>query len=152
MTPTQDPRPLKMCLVSSEVVPYAKTGGLADVVGALAVEFAKLRHDVYVVLPCYRQVLSGGDELTNYVRLPVPTAHGMIEADIQEVVWPSVQTAGSGRLRMFVVRHDPFFARPGLYQEAGLDYPDNLDRFVFFCRAVRSSRRSISSTATNCCW
>lgn len=136
MTPTQDPRPLKMCLVSSEVVPYAKTGGLADVVGALAVEFAKLRHDVYVVLPCYRQVLSGGDELTNYVRLPVPTAHGMIEADIQEVVWPSVQTAGSGRLRMFVVRHDPFFARPGLYQEAGLDYPDNLDRFVFFCRAV----------------
>ena len=43
---------------------------------------------------------------------------------------------GPGRLRVFVVRHDPYFARTGLYQEAGLDYPDNLDRFVFFCRAV----------------
>ena len=121
MTPTQDQLSLKMCLVSSEVVPYAKTGGLADVVGALAVEFAKLGHDVCVILPCYSQVLSGGYELTDYVRLSVPTAHGMIEAGVQEVVWPSVQTAGSGRLRVFVVRHDPFFARPGLYQEAGLD-------------------------------
>jgi starch synthase len=136
MNPPHDQRPLKMCLVSPEVVPYAKTGGLADVVGALAVEFARMGHDVCVILPCYRQVLSGDHQMTDYVRLPIPTAHGMIEAGIHEVVGHFVQTSGSGRLRVFVVRHDPFFDRPGLYQEAGLDYPDNLDRFVFFCRAV----------------
>ena len=49
---------------------------------------------------------------------------------------PRLRVMGSGRLRVFVVRHDPYFFRTGLYQEAGLDYPDNLDRFVFFCRAV----------------
>ncbi len=54
MKSTETGRPLKICMVSSEVVPYAKTGGLADVVGALAVEFAKLGHDVVVILPSYR--------------------------------------------------------------------------------------------------
>ena len=123
-------------MVSSEVVPYAKTGGLADVVGALAVEFAKLGHDVCVILPCYRQVESLGYQMTDYVRLSVPTGHDLIETRIQEIVDLPSRVMEAGRLRVFVVRHDPYFARPGLYQEAGLDYPDNFDRFVFFCRAV----------------
>ncbi|MDP9132300.1 MAG: glycogen synthase, partial [Nitrospirota bacterium] len=123
-------------MVSSEVVPYAKTGGLADVAGALAIEFAKLGHEVCVLLPCYRQVESLGYQMTDYVRLSVPTSHGSIETRIQEIVNPNSRNLGMGRLRVFVVRHDQYFDRPGLYQEAGLDYPDNLDRFVFFCRAV----------------
>lgn len=123
-------------MVSSEVVPYAKTGGLADVVGALAIEFAKLGQDVCVVLPRYTQVDSPAYQMTDYARLSVPTGHGMIETRVHEIVGPSAQVTSPGRLRVFVVRHDPFFARPALYQEAGLDYPDNLDRFVFFCRAV----------------
>ncbi len=123
-------------MVSSEVVPYAKTGGLADVVGALAIEFAKLGHEVCVILPCYRQVEALGYQMTNYAWLSVPTGHGLIETRIQEIVDPNSRNLVLGHLRVFVVRHDPYFARPGLYQEAGLDYPDNLDRFVFFCRAV----------------
>ncbi|MBI4000203.1 MAG: glycogen synthase GlgA [Nitrospira defluvii] len=136
MKSTQDHRPLKICMVSSEVVPYAKTGGLADVVGALAIEFAQLGHEVCVILPCYRQVESRGYQMTNYALLSVPTGYGLIETQIQEIAGPPSRVTGPGRLRVFVVRHDQYFARPGLYQEAGLDYPDNFDRFVFFCRAV----------------
>ncbi len=136
MEPTPDHRPLKMCMVASEVVPLAKTGGLADVVGALAVEFAKLGHDVCVVLPAYRQVDALGYQMTEIARLSVPVRQGSTDAQIQEMFVPPLQVKGPGRLRVLVVRHDPFFARSGLYQEAGRDYPDNLDRFVFFCRAV----------------
>ncbi len=136
MKPTQAKRPLKICMVASEVVPYAKTGGLADVVGALAIEFAKLGHDVCVILPCYRQIEARGYQMTDYARLSVPTGEGSVEARIHELTGSSTGVTGPGRLRVFVVRHDPYFSRTGLYQEAGLDYPDNLDRFVFFCRAV----------------
>lgn len=123
-------------MVSSEVVPFVKTGGLADVVGALALEFAKLGHDVCVLLPYYRQVDALGYPMTDYARLPVPTGHGVIEACIQEIAGVPSLVTGSGRLRVLAVRHDPFFFRTGLYQEADLDYPDNLARFAFFCRAV----------------
>jgi len=136
MTPSSNYRPLKICMVSSEVVPFAKTGGLADVVGALATEFARLGHDVCVLLPAYRQVDALGYQMTDCARVAVPTAHGLIEARIQELVGPFAQVTGSGRLRVLTVRHDPFFSRSGLYQEAGHDYPDNLERFAFFCRAV----------------
>ena len=59
-------------MVSSEVVPYAKTGGLADVAGALAVELAKLGHEVCLLFPCYRQVKSLGYPLTEYVHSSMP--------------------------------------------------------------------------------
>ncbi len=136
MNLTPDQPPLKIFMVASEVVPLAKTGGLADVVGALAVEFAQLGHDVCVMLPAYRQVDELGYHMTEGVRLSVPSAHGLIDNRVQEVFAPSLKVAGPGRLRVFVVRYDPFFSRPGLYQEAGRDYPDNLDRFACFCRAV----------------
>ena len=136
MTPTENHRPLKICMVSSEVVPYAKTGGLADVVGALAVEFSKLGHDVIVTLPCYRQVRSVGHKMAGYVRLSIPTSRGFTEVGIEEIAVPVSSANGSGRLRVFAVRHDPSFDRAGLYQEAGEDYPDNCARFVLFCRTV----------------
>ena len=123
-------------MVSSEVVPYAKTGGLADVVGALAIEFARLGHDVIVVLPRYRQVRSQGYKVTDYVRLSVPTSQGHCDVNIQEIAAPASPVSETGRLRVFAVRHDQAFDRPGLYQEAGEDYPDNCARFVLFCRAV----------------
>ena len=136
MAPPSNHRPLKICMVSSEVVPFAKTGGLADVVGALATEFARLGHDVCVLLPAYRQVDALGDQVVDYARLAVPTAQGLVEARIQERTGPHSHVTGSGRLRVLTVRHDAFFSRSGLYQEAGHDYPDNLERFAFFCRAV----------------
>ncbi|QOJ36757.1 MAG: glycogen synthase GlgA [Nitrospira sp.] len=134
--PIQAMRPLRICMVSSEVVPFAKTGGLADVVGALAVQFARLGHEVCVVLPFYRQVESLGYQWRTYARLSVPTSAGDCPVEIQELIGPSERLLAGSGLRVFTVRHDPFFARSGLYQDGGHDYPDNLERFALFCRSV----------------
>ncbi len=130
---TQFP-PLNLLVAASEAIPYAKTGGLADVAGALPQELAKLGHDVILLVPRYRCVAESGRSFRPLARLPVRTPGGTIEASIEEDVLPVAGHASS--LRVWAIGYDPYFDRPGLYQERGLDYPDNLDRFVFFCRSI----------------
>jgi starch synthase len=125
-------RSFNLVVASSEAIPYAKTGGLADVAGALPQEFAKLGHDVILLLPRYREVNLSGQTFNPVVTLPVQTPMGMTNAVIEEALVP----VGERRMRVWTIGHDPYFDRTGLYQEAGVDYPDNLDRFVFFCRAI----------------
>ncbi|MDN5940614.1 MAG: glycogen synthase GlgA, partial [Nitrospira sp.] len=121
-------------MVSSEAVPYAKTGGLADVAGALPLELAKLGHDVILLLPRYRCLSESGRPFRPVCRLEVPTPHGPVDTLVEEDVVP---VGGDDcRMRVWTIRHDVFFNRPGLYQNRGIDYPDNLDRFTFFCRAT----------------
>ena len=136
MNPVSGRSSLNLCLVSSEAVPFAKTGGLADVVGALAVEFAKLGHDVCLIIPGYRHFDAGGHVRTEFARVSVPTESGTVTTLVEQVSFPQAPVGSSGRLRVFAVRHDPFFDRAELYQEGGRDYPDNLERFALFCRAV----------------
>ncbi|MBX3237344.1 MAG: glycogen synthase GlgA [Nitrospiraceae bacterium] len=124
-------------MASSEAVPFAKTGGLADVVGALAVEFCRLGHDVNLLIPGYRQLLAAASHRKEVARLVVPTVSGMAKVGIHEIsAGGESQPAGAGRLRIFAISHDASFDRAGLYQEGGADYPDNLERFSLFCRAV----------------
>jgi starch synthase len=126
--------PLNLLVAASEATPYAKTGGLADVAGALPQELAKLGHDVILLLPRYRCVNESGRSLRPVAKIQVLTPQGVVETSIEEDVVPVAgHPAG---LRVWAIRHDPYFDRAGLYQERGLDYPDNLDRFVFFCRAI----------------
>jgi starch synthase len=121
-------------MVSSEAVPYAKTGGLADVVGALPCEFAKLGHDVILLLPRYRCLNESGRSFRSICQLRVPTPHGLVDTLIEEDIIPA---GDAGRhVRVWTIRHEAFFDRSGLYQDRGIDYPDNLDRFSFFCRAA----------------
>jgi starch synthase len=127
-------RPLNLLVAASEAIPYAKTGGLADVAGALPREFAKLRHDVILLLPRYREVGQSGRTFLPVVTLPIQTPQGLISAVIEEDVVPVDQRPVG--FRVWTIAHDVYFDRPGLYQEGGRDYPDNLDRFVFFCRAI----------------
>ncbi|MCX5724422.1 MAG: glycogen synthase GlgA [Nitrospirae bacterium] len=119
-------------MVSSEAVPYAKTGGLADVAGALPLELAKLGHDVILVLPRYRCVREAGRSFRPVCRITVPTLQGPVETLIEE----DVIAVDRGRVRVWTIQHEAFFDRSGLYQAQGLDYQDNLDRFAFFCRAT----------------
>jgi starch synthase len=121
-------------MVSSEAVPYAKTGGLADVAGALPLELAKLGHDVILLLPRYRCLNESGRSFRSVCQLRVPTPQGLVDTLIEEDVIP---VSGGGRqVRVWTVQNEAFFDRPGLYQDRGIDYPDNLDRFSFFCRAT----------------
>jgi starch synthase len=125
-------RPFNLLVAASEAIPYAKTGGLADVAGALPQEFVKLGHDVILLLPRYREVNRSGGTFTPVVTLPVQTPMGMLNAVVEEALVP----VGERRMRVWTIGHDSYFDRTGLYQEAGVDYPDNLERFAFFCRAI----------------
>ena len=127
-------QPLNLLMVASEAVPYAKTGGLADVAGALPLELAKLGHDVILLLPHYRCLNESGRSFRPICWLRVPTPQGPVDTLVEEDILPAGQ--GDCRLRVWTIRNDVFFDRPGLYQDQGLDYPDNLDRFSFFCLAT----------------
>ena len=139
--------PLNLLMVSSEAVPYAKTGGLADVAGALPLELAKLGHDVILLLPHYRCFSESGRSFHSVCRLHVPTPQGLIDTLIEEDIIPVGE--GDCRVRVWTIRNEAFFDRSGLYQDRGIDFHDNLDRFSFFCRATIEV---IAYLRTTCRW
>lgn len=125
---------LHIVMAASEAVPYVKTGGLADVVGALPVEFAKLGHAVTLIVPRYRGFQTGGRSLRSFGSVRIQTSGGYVDAGLEEELIP---VEGGGRsVRVVAVRYDPYFDRVGLYQGPEGDFKDNLDRFAFFSRAI----------------
>ncbi len=127
---------MRILLASSEVAPFAKTGGLADVAGALPKALAKLGHDIRVVLPKYRMVDAKKHKLRPVLAsLPVPVAGRMEQATIWEGAIQSVP--------VYFVQHDRYYDREALYQTRDGDYPDNAERFAFFSRAILEMSRSL---------
>ncbi|MGB9691006.1 MAG: glycogen synthase GlgA [Candidatus Sumerlaeaceae bacterium] len=122
---------MRILLVSSEVEPFAKTGGLADVAGSLPLELARLGHDVRVAMPKYRAV----DELRfNLVpildEIIVRLGDTSYLTQIKRSYFPKTQVP------VYFVQCHSCFDRDGLYQENGVDYHDNEVRFGVFCKAV----------------
>ncbi len=111
-------------MVASEAVPFAKTGGLADVVGALPRALVQLGHDVDVIMPRYRSIEPG-----RIVRRLVVTAG----AEATETAYHQVVADG---VRTIFVDHPGYFDRDYLYGVAGRDYADNPERFAFLCQAA----------------
>lgn len=130
---------MNIVMAASEAVPYAKTGGLADVVGALPLELIKLGHRVTLVLPGYRSFSAVQQSCRPVMRLRVPTAGMSVDVALEEEIVPVADALHP--LRVLAVRYDPYFDRPELYQDRHGDYPDNLDRFVLFCRMVLHATR-----------
>ena len=120
---------LRVAIVTSEAVPFAKSGGLADMVGSLAAALKRQGLDITLVLPAYRCVVERADVAPAGIAFHVPAANGIERAEILEGV------AGKDTPAYFV-RADRFFDRPGLYGEDARDYPDNADRFAYFARAA----------------
>jgi len=119
---------VRIVFVASEGVPFSKTGGLADVVGALPKALAKLGHQLEVVLPRYRMTKPGKPEPT-LQSLTLPLGEGFKFA--------SIQNAGvAGGVQTWLVESPSLFDRAGLYQEEGEDYPDNPQRFAAFSFAA----------------
>jgi starch synthase len=124
---------LKILFVSSEVAPFARTGGLGDVLGALPRTLAKQGHDIKVCLPKYKAV---GDSASKLVRIdwsaPIEIGGNIAEAAAYR------QHNNRPRMDYYFVDNDYFFNRPELYRDpkTGKDYKDNLERFLFFDRAV----------------
>ncbi|MFH2033543.1 MAG: glycogen synthase GlgA [Candidatus Margulisiibacteriota bacterium] len=116
---------MRILYATSEAVPFAKTGGLADVAGALPKAIHELDHDIRVIMPKYRGI-TGKKIKTFEVNMP----QGLEEAEIYEDHLP-----GSSAM-VYFVGNQKYFDREGLYQNNGIDYPDNCERFSFFCKAV----------------
>src|SRR5882762_4099814 len=119
---------MRVVMLAPEVHPYAKTGGLADVLAALPAALNRIGVEVSVCLPAYRTALRALGPLPVILRLHAPVSSRMEPAEILAVPNAPVPT--------FLVRADRFFDRDGLYGVGGRDYDDNAERFAFFGRAA----------------
>jgi len=120
---------MKVLLVTSEAVPFAKTGGLADVAGALPVELERLGHEPIVIMPAYRSAKRHDLEDTG-VTFTVPIGSKNVTGRFLRSTLPD------SHVPVYFVDHDDYYDRDSLYTINGQDYPDNCERFTFFCRAV----------------
>lgn len=128
--------PLRILFVAPEIAPFARTGGLGDVTGALPKALAALGHDVRVVMPLYQTVRDSGVPFTELLTdLPVPLAFGNRTARVWQGSLPT-QGESSAAVPVYFIEQDEYFARPQLYGDENGDYPDNAARFIFFCRAA----------------
>lgn len=121
-------------MATSEAVPFAKTGGLADVCGALPAEIARLGHDVGLIMPAYRQAKQSGMPLE---RLPATFSIQIGAKQVKGSLLKS-QLPGSN-VPVYLVEQDDYYDRPEIYRLNGKDYIDNCERYVFFCRAVMAA-------------
>lgn len=119
---------MHIAFVASECVPFSKTGGLADVVGALPGALAALGHQVSVYVPRYRQTkLPDAQKAVRSITIPFDDQYRFC----------SVLAGGNTNgVRYYFVDYPPFFDRDGLYGTSAGDYPDNAERFALFCRAI----------------
>ncbi|MDQ3870916.1 MAG: glycogen synthase, partial [Chloroflexota bacterium] len=127
---------MHIAMVASECEPYAKTGGLGDVVDGLARELGNQGHDVDVYLPLYRglQPPEGATRMTLGVPRGADPAEGPDDpGDVATVDLVSGQANG---YRIRLVDHPYSFDRRGYYGEGGADYPDNAARFALLGRTA----------------
>lgn len=106
---------MKIAMCASEVVPFAKTGGLADVAGALPLALERLKQEVIIVMPYYKKA-----SLTKFEAKPL---------------FPGILTGKTGKdIKAYFIQNDKYFDREGLYGDKQGDYPDNIERFSFYSR------------------
>jgi starch synthase len=125
---------LKIAIVSSEVVPFAKTGGLADVAGALPKVLSKLGHEVKVFLPKYKMV---DDQKFNLIDKKIESTKILIGEKQIELGLKSAKLTDSKAEFLFLV-NDFYYLRDELYRDnsTGLDYIDNDERFILLARGA----------------
>jgi starch synthase len=127
---------VNILLATSEAVPFAKTGGLADVCGALPAALEQLGHRVAVIMPGYRQSRYCGLPIQPLgVEFIVPIGSKMVSGQLAQSHLPG------GKVPVYFVQQDQYFDRDQLYSVDGRDYIDNCERFVFFNRAVMETIR-----------
>src|SRR5271170_6544385 len=121
---------MKILFAASEMTPYAKTGGLGDVVGALSSALHERGHEVTCCLPYYRSVAKfAPDAKPIGLTLSIPLGSRAVTGDVLEWTQPN-------GVRVLFLRRDEFFDRSELYGTSVRDYEDSAERFLFFSKAV----------------
>lgn len=126
---------MNIAFAASECVPFSKTGGLADVVGALPKALAALGHNVSVYLPKYKQTkITDAKTLLPSVTIPF---------DDQYRFCSILDGGRHSGVQFYFIDYPPFFDRDGLYGTPAGDYPDNAERFALYSRAVLEGCKSL---------
>src|SRR5262249_42047440 len=120
---------MKIAIVAAENTPWAKVGGLADVIGALPAAFRRAGAESAVILPGYSSIL------TNLSAKQVGTLM-TVRVGLDTHQFRVLQTRDVEGVPLYLIDHPGFFGREGVYGERGSDYADNLRRFIFFGRAA----------------
>ena len=129
----------KILLASSEVAPFAKTGGLADVTQALPRVLKSLGCEVVVFLPYYKQARAKEKDFAiRLFKKGIRTRLGGLDIDF------SLYHCQREKVDFYFVDKPDFFERDFLYGTPTQDYPDNAHRFAFFARAVLASAMAIN--------
>jgi len=129
---------LKILMISSEAVPFAKSGGLGDAVSALAISLARLGHDVRLILPRYYFIQKGS---LAFLEGPMGVALGDSEA------WTGLyeSTLPGTDIRVYFLDYEHYFGRAGVYGiSSQQEYPDNPERFALLSRAAFQLCRRLS--------
>jgi len=122
---------MKILFVSSEVIPFAKTGGLADVAGALPKAIKEVGHDIRIYMPRYKRIDPEKWKLNPVVQhIKLEMGGAVEEVDVYETKMPGTD------LSVYFAENGHFAERDELYMIKGKDYPDNCEAFLTFCRAA----------------
>jgi starch synthase len=125
-------KPLRVLFVAAEAVPYVKTGGPADVIGALPQALRKLGHDVRLAMPFYKSIDPDRWRITTVREdLAVPMSQRSEQVRVRE-------TTRSDGMPVYFIDAPHYFQREKLY-----GYHDDGERFILFCRAALEFARAI---------
>lgn len=125
-------------MIASECAPFIKTGGLADVVGALPKTLSKMGHEVIVIIPYYSQI-----DRIRFNLLPALSPIGVWMGNQQE--WCASYFVDQNGVKIYFIEFHKYFDRYGLYHDADYhDYLDNARRFGFFTRAALQLCRDLN--------
>ncbi len=116
---------MKILFCASEAVPFAKTGGLADVVGALPLALEKEGQEVAISLPAYPSIKEAGQIISK------------LKKDVSFAIFGK-------NIKVYFIENDKYFKREGLYGDKAGDYSDNLDRFSYYSKRTLELLKKIN--------
>lgn len=130
-------KPINILFVSSEVNPFAKTGGLADVSSALPKAIKEQGHEIRIMMPRYRFISERKFKLHDIIRLkdiPIPVGNESALGNVKSSFISNLKE----KVQVYFLDNEKYYGRDGVYQSptSKKDYKDNDERFIFFCRGV----------------
>lgn len=122
---------MNIVMIASEARPYAMTGGLADVVSSLSDALSERGNKITVILPYYKQKMK---QFSNKMSVKISPLSFKFDGRTEHA--QVLEIKKNSRLSYIFIEYNRYFDRPALYDWNGIEYGDNAERFIFFCRAA----------------